>query len=326
MNLSETLVVSLSVAFSVWALFAAFFGLKLARSRSMEARISHLATAYDFSGGKTLTRNNKSEQSIDAALKELETLTSKKGEKSIRTKLRQSGLSLSYSEYIIRALGLWLAIMVVLAIAKMNSLIILLSAFIVAYLVSYGYLNFLIKRRTRQISAEFPTALEVMYRALRSGLPLIEAIRLSADETAEPLKSELSQILRDMSVGMNLEESMQRFAKRVPTQDSKFVATVINIQSKTGGNLSGAIGNLVQTVRQREQLHNKIQSASSEALTSAKIIGGMPILVAAGMFFLTPDQFDVFFETQTGALILVACGFWMVLGVIVLRQMTRIVF
>jgi tight adherence protein B len=314
------------VAFSAWALFTAFFSMRFFRARSLENRIAQLSSAYDFNGGVEIKKSQKSEQSIDAALKELDTLTSKKGERSIRAKLRQSGLSLRFSEYILRASGIWVALIAVLIIFRIDPIIILPVAIISAYVATYGYLNFLIKRRIRNISAEFPTALEVMHRALRSGLPLIEAIRLSADETAEPLKSELSQILRDMSVGMTLEESMQRFAKRIPTRDSKFVATVINIQSKTGGNLSGAIGNLVQTVRQREQLQNKIQSASSEALTSAKIIGGMPILVAGGMFFLTPSQFDVFVETELGMLILAGCGVWMVLGVIVLRQMTRIAF
>jgi tight adherence protein B len=324
-EISDILIISVMITVMVWSITSLVLDYTRAlRKKKFDRRIISLLAAYDYKGDVNVKKQIKSDRSIEEALKELEDLKKQNKTYSLRSKIRQAGISMTFNQFILRSTLLLLVSLVGLLLSSLSLVFVLATWILLAYFLTYGYLNYLINRRMKKISKEFPTALDVIHRALRSGLPLLDAIRLSADETVEPLKSELRQVLGDMSVGMTMEESMQRLAKRVPMQDAKFVATVINIQSSTGGNLSGAIGNLLETVRQREQLHNKIQSASAEALTSAKIIGGMPVLVTIGMFFLLPEQLDVFFETRDGQAIFIGCLAWMALGAIVLRQMTRI--
>ena len=54
-------------------------------------------------------------------------------------------------------------------------------------------------------------------------------------------------------------------AQRVPATETNFFAIVIEIQSKAGGNLSEAVGNLSKTVRERKKMKGKIGAMSMEA-------------------------------------------------------------
>ena len=73
-------------------------------------------------------------------------------------------------------------------------------------------------------------------------------------------------------------------AHRVPATETNFFAIVIEIQSKAGGNLSEAVGNLSRTVRERKKMKGKISAMSMEALASAAIIGLVPFVVTGALY------------------------------------------
>ena len=54
-------------------------------------------------------------------------------------------------------------------------------------------------RRARRVKAflnEFPNALDIIVRAVKSGLPLNDAVRLIANESPEPVKAEFRRMSR----------------------------------------------------------------------------------------------------------------------------------
>ena len=73
-----------------------------------------------------------------------------------------------------------------------------------------------------------------------------------------------------------MEEALKRMFERMPTPEVNFFAIVMTIQSKSGGNLSEALGNLAGVLRDRKRLQGKIRAMSSEAKAGAMIIGSLP--------------------------------------------------
>jgi tight adherence protein B len=95
----------------------------------------------------------------------------------------------------------------------------------------------------------------------------------------------------------------------------------MTIQTKSGGNLSEALGNLAYVLRDRKRLHGKIKAMSSEAKASAWIIGSLPPGVMAIVYITTPDYISKLFTEKAGNLMLAACVIWMTTGVLVMKKM-----
>ena len=112
----------------------------------------------------------------------------------------------------------------------------------------------------------------------------------------------------------------------MPTSEANFFGIVVQIQSKTGGSLSEAFGNLSRVLRERKKMKGKIAAMSMEAKASAAIIGALPFIVACLVTIMTPSYMMVLFLTQTGKIMIAGSLFWMFLGIMVMRKMIRFDF
>ena len=66
---------------------------------------------------------------------------------------------------------------------------------------------------------------------------------------------------------------------------------------------------------------DKIRAVSTEAKTSAAIIGALPPTVGVLVWLTTPKYIELLWLTQAGKFALVASGIWMLIGVLVMRKM-----
>jgi tight adherence protein B len=179
-------------------------------------------------------------------------------------------------------------------------------------------------RRTRRVKAfleEFPNALDIIVRAVKSGLPLNDAIRLIANESPEPVRSEFRRIVDSQQMGMSVPDAAMRMTETMPCSEAGFFGIVIQIQSQAGGNLSEALGNLSRVLRDRKKMKAKVQALSMEAKASAVIIGALPFVVAVLVYLSSPNYIMPLFTTSVGNLILGCSGVWMSIGVLVMRKM-----
>ncbi|SDE56833.1 tight adherence protein B [Rhodospira trueperi] len=182
-------------------------------------------------------------------------------------------------------------------------------------------LKFLAGRRQKAFTAEFPNAIDVLVRGVQSGLPVSECVSIVGREVPDPVGAEFRMMVEGQRVGMTLTEIMSRGLERMPTPEYKFFAIVLQIQQQTGGNLAETLSGLSNVIRERKQLRSKIKAMSSEAKTSAGIIGALPIIVAVLVSIVAPDYLAPLFETRTGNLILFGCLAYMGLGVAVMAKM-----
>jgi tight adherence protein B len=111
--------------------------------------------------------------------------------------------------------------------------------------------------------------------------------------------------------------------ERIPLPEVNFLAIVMAIQSKTGGNLSEALGNLSRVLRDRKKMKAKVQAVSQEAKASAAIIGSLPLIMIAAVWFLNPNYLDPLFTTTLGNIIVFLSASWMGTGVLIMRKMIQ---
>ncbi len=183
------------------------------------------------------------------------------------------------------------------------------------------FLGFLRKRRQNKFLHDFADAIDVMVRGLKAGLPVSDAMKVIAAESGPPVGPEFSEVVEGQRVGITIDQGIERMFERMPLSEVNFLGIVMAIQSKTGGNLSEALGNLSKVLRDRKKMKQKIRSVSQEAKSSAAIIGSLPFIIMGALTVLNPSYMDPLFNTTAGNIMLVGCGTWMMTGVLVMRKM-----
>lgn len=240
---------------------------------------------------------------------------------SIKTQISQAGLELDMRQFYLYSLASGLLVTVLCLFIGMPTLYLVAVFFAGAFGLPRWVISFLRKRRMTQFLEEFPNAIDVIVRAIKSGLPLNDGIRLIANEAREPVRSEFRGIVEAQQLGVSTPEACQRMYQNMPIPEANFFAIVIQIQQGAGGNLSEALGNLSKVLRARKQMKSKVAAMSMEAKASAAIIGALPPIVTLLVYLTSPDYIMLLFTTDTGHFILGVSAVWMGIGIFVMRQM-----
>ena len=190
-----------------------------------------------------------------------------------------------------------------------------------AVLLPPKFVKMRINRQQKKFIAEFPNAIDILVRGVRTGLPVNEGMRVIAREVPEPVSTEFRIITESTGVGVTLEDALQRFYNRMPLSEVNFFNIVLAIQKQTGGNLAEALGNLSNTLRERKKLKNKIKALSSEAKASASIIGSLPFALAMVLFLVAPHYIGLLFSETTGHYMIAGGLFWMGCGIFMMKTM-----
>ncbi|EJJ24576.1 type II secretion system F family protein [Rhizobium sp. CF142] len=266
---------------------------------------------------------SKRRKSVQDNLKDLEKRQHEKTKKtlSLKSRLVQAGLPITPARFYLFSALFAFVLLVVLFIAGASTPIMLGVPVVAGLGLPRWVVGFLVSRRQNKFLDEFPNALDVIVRSIRSGLPLNDAIRLVATEGVEPVKGEFRRIVESQQVGLSVPEACARMTNQMPLQEVNFFAIVIAIQSQAGGNLSEAIGNLSKVLRDRKKMKAKVKALSMEAKASAVIIGALPFIVATLVYLTSPQYMMILFTDPRGHFIMGFSAVWMSIGIFVMRNM-----
>ncbi len=322
-------VIFLSTLIALGALFYALFYPQLS-GRSAVRRRLELATGIEtkVAGGGGISEQRR-KQSIEKALGEMaqRERAKQRAKMTLKMRLNQADLTWSVASFYVRATGAGvLAVAAFLVILNVKPLFGVPLGFLTGLIVLNFYVKSQSKVRMKKFVEEFPNAIDIVTRGVKTGLPLGDCLNAIASEGQEPVKTEFQRIVEDLSVGIPLPQALLRFTHRVPIMEANFFAVVITIQSQLGGNLSEALGNLSRVLRERKMMKEKIKAFSSEATASGAIIASMPVVVSGILMMTSPDYIGLLFSEFTGNIVLAFCCLWMITGVIVMRNMIRFDF
>ncbi len=241
--------------------------------------------------------------------------------KKLATSLMQAGLTITTKQYWIYSAVFAIAMTALVALMGKGPFLICTTA-IISFMGFPKYVvRRMIRRRQKKFLADLADALEAMTRLLKAGMPVSESIKMVAREFTGPLGEEMSRIFDQQKIGVSLPDAVLEASQRVPIPEMQMFATAVSIQAQTGSSLSEILENLARVIRLRFRLRRKVQALSSEAKSSALIIGALPVFVATGMYFINPDYIGMLFYHPTGKWLLGFAIFWMSCGVLCMKQM-----
>jgi tight adherence protein B len=168
----------------------------------------------------------------------------------------------------------------------------------------YGVINSMGKRRVKAFLNLFPDAIDLMVRALRSGLPISEAIIGAAQEIGDPVGAEFSSVESGMRMGRDLDSLLWDIAKRIDAPELRFFIIALGVQRETGGNLAETLANLSDLLRRRKMMQQKVRAMSSEARASTMILGSLPFVVTGILMMTSPGYIRVLFTDPRGLMLI----------------------
>lgn len=325
----DVLAVAILVAISAAALAYGLLFSRIESEKKAEGRVRKIGAAETDRAKMKAARDRVSElskrrKSVQDSLKELEKKQQERSARSsqpLKVRLVQADLSISIGRfYLLTAVFGIFAFLVAVILGAGLAL-----GFGVAVVAALGLprwlVSFLVKRRCKKFLEEFPNALDIMVRSIKSGLPLNDSLRLIATDGQEPVKTEFRRVVESQQVGLSIPEACARMINTMPLPEVNFFAIVIAIQAQAGGNLSEALGNLSKVLRERKKMRSKVSALSMEAKASACIIGALPFIVALLVYLTSPDYMMILFTDPRGQLVIGAGLFWMGLGIFIMRNM-----
>ena len=225
--------------------------------------------------------------------------------------------------------GKYLSACLIIAVVEMAFAMFKGAPFLLAFFGGIGsglmlphmVVSMTIKRRVAAFTKNFPDAIELLVRGLRSGLPITETLGVVASEIPGPVGQEFRQVSDKMKIGRTMDTALQETADRLGTPEFQFFVITLQIQRETGGNLAETLSNLAEVLRKRMQMKLKIKAMSSESKASAYIIGALPFIVFFLIYQINYGYMHQFFTDPR----LIATGLggmvWMGIGAFVMRQM-----
>ena len=268
----------------------------------------------------------KTRRDIEGTLKELEERQKKKRRVPLAIRIEQAGLDWSKRRFMMTGVALGLAAFLLTTIAGLGLLAALGFAFAASCGIPFWLLSFLKKRRESKFLYNFPDAVDVIVRGIKAGLPLLDSLKLIANESTEPIRSEFRGIIETQTVGIPLGEACLKLYERMPVAEANFFGIVVSIQQRSGGNLSETLGNLSRVLRDRKKMKAKIQAMSMEAKASAAIIGALPLIVMTLVYLTSPHYIELLWTEPFGRVMLACSGTWMSIGVFVMKKMINFDF
>lgn len=301
--------------------YALFYPRLSGQARAEQRRREFAAPAAVRAAADREAQSQARRGQVAQSLKDIENREKARHKVTIEGRIEQAGLSWSRKQFWLLGIAMGIFLALVLLVASGNWVVVLVGFLIGLFGLPRWYLGYLGKKRMLRFITEFPNALDVIVRGIKSGLPLNDCLRIIANEAQEPVKSEFRLIVEAQQLGLSLTDAVGKLYERMPCSEANFFGIVLAIQQKTGGNLAETLANLSRVIRERRKMRDKIQAVSMEAKASAAIIGSLPPAVAGLVYLSSPGYMDALWTTDAGRAALVGCGIWMSIGVLVMRKM-----
>lgn len=241
---------------------------------------------------------------------------------NISLEMVRADLPLRPGEYVALRIAV-AAVMFITGAVITGNLLIGILALPLGYLAVGIYVK---RRQSSRINAfekQLPEAIELLNTSLRSGFGLLQGLEAVAREMPRPIKDEFSQIVRDMSVGMQLDEALQAMSVRVPSRDVDLLVTAVLVHRTVGGNLAEVMAGIARTIRARLLIRAEVHALTTMPRVSSYIVAVLPFFIVVLMYVVNAAYISLLWTTSLGQVLLGVGGTLTALGLFISNRIIQ---
>jgi len=275
----------------------------------------------NLTNDETEIQNLALQRALRARLSEIKKIEKGGFRSNINNLLLKSGSTYKFKNYILFSIIIYFISVFVIFIFTSNLLISILAAILPGVFGQNIFLSQKMKRRQKQFTSDFAGALDIIVRGVTVGLSINESMKTVAYEAQGPVSEEFRRIVDSQAMGIEFNDAMADAINRMPTPEFRFFSIVMQIQRQTGGSMAKTLADLSALLRGRKEMRDKIMALSSEAKSSAKIIGCLPIGIGGMLYLVAPDFLDPLLTSTVGNFMIGGALVLMLIGILVMRAM-----
>jgi tight adherence protein B len=162
------------------------------------------------------------------------------------------------------------------------------------------------QRRQIKFIGQLNDVLMIMSSSLRGGLSLVQSAEAVTEDMDKPANDEFSLMIREIRMGVSLEDALKRLAERMPSEEIDLIVSAILVSRETGGDLIKTFKNLVTTMRDKARVKEMISTLTLQAKIQGFIMFVLPFAFIGVVLKSNPNHFKPFFETDLGRILLIA--------------------
>lgn len=211
-----------------------------------------------------------------------------------------------------------------IAFLLMRNLIVVLAAVAVGFVIPSFVVKYLDNKRKATFKSQILDGLMVVTSSLKAGLTLVQALDVLVEESSSPMKEEFSLVVKEHNMGASLEDSLERLAQRMQSEEIDMLVNSIAFAHKTGGNLAELIDRLTTTIRDKIKLDQMVKTLTLQGKLQGRVMSILPIVFAFAITGMHKDYFQTMLSTDIGKMLIIAAIVLEIIGLILIQKMSKI--
>jgi tight adherence protein B len=327
-----TIVIAALAAVGVLLIFVSIAG----RS-DVNARLERYAAAGTTEKGDDPKKDLGDRLSSSTALASLNRVVEKRDWGSnLARELARADLVLKPSEFLaIRAAAMIGIPAVMIALSPFILLLGSPIAWIGGLVLGYWLPKFWLKRRQSKRLKAFNSGLSdtimLIANSLRAGSSFLQSVEMVVREAQPPISTEFARVIREVNLGLPLDEALANLSRRVKSDDLDLMTTAIAIHHQVGGNLAEILDTIAYTIRERVRIKGEIRTLTAQQRMSGYVVGFLPVALVLLLSVIAPTFMAPMLQKPpellglpAGLFILGIGGIMMGIGFILIRRIVDI--
>ena len=180
------------------------------------------------------------------------------------------------------------------------------------------------KIRQRDLENGLCDMLTIASGALRAGYSFLQTVDILSQETKGRLAEEFRRMLREMSLGVSIEEALAHADNRIKSLDFSLIVSAILIQRQVGGNLAQVLEIAGETIRERVAIQGEIRTLTAQGRLSMWIFMALTPCIGLLLFMFNGSYMEALWSSPTGFVMLFTALLGQVVGISIIRKIVNI--
>ena len=155
-----------------------------------------------------------------------------------------------------------------------------------AFMLPLLYYQHKVKKRFDEFKSKLLDVVMGLNNGMRSGVALPQALEVVGRDIGGVMQEEISMTLYEYRLGVDLTEALTRLEKRMPDDNLRLFVTAVGISQQTGGSLSDILDKIIETIRQRSIMDDKINTLTAQGKFESIVMACAPLMAFVILYVL----------------------------------------
>ncbi|MBQ9337559.1 MAG: type II secretion system F family protein [Lentisphaeria bacterium] len=193
-----------------------------------------------------------------------------------------------------------------------------------AYCLPLLYFRQKVRKRNAEFKKRLLDVVLGLNNGMRSGVALPQALEVVGRDIGGVMQEEIAMTLYEYRLGIDLTEALARLEKRMPDDNLKLFVTAAGISQQTGGSLSDILDKIIETIRQRSIMEDKINTLTAQGKFESIVMALAPLMAFIILYLLDRKLMEPLVTTLLGWAAIFTVLVLETIGYLVIRKIVTV--